>query len=296
MRVTPSTCELVALVSVLGMAWTLPMDPYLLSGEEELPPGTDGDQDRYLWEEEHIFQQPQLPVEGSADHEDGGQADEKPDLLGREAKPHDLPTCLLCICLHGSVYCDDHKLKTIPPLPKDTAYFYARHNNIRTIRKADFAGYDQLKRIDVSNNAIEEVEEDTFTQLPALSDVLLADNSLTVLPGLPNTVTHLDLRKNHLTSDGIEAEAFKDMENLNFLYLSDNNLDFVPVPLPDSLKVLHLQNNNIQHLQDDTFCNPKDLHYFRKGLEDIRLDGNPINLSNSADAYTCLPRIPTGRF
>ena len=32
--------------------------------------------------------QPQLPVEGSADHEDGGQADEKPDLLGREAKPH----------------------------------------------------------------------------------------------------------------------------------------------------------------------------------------------------------------
>jgi len=50
-----------------------------------------------------------------------------------------MPTCLLCTCLGGSVYCDDMKLDSVPPLPKDTTHFYARYNRITKINKSDFA-------------------------------------------------------------------------------------------------------------------------------------------------------------
>lgn len=50
-----------------------------------------------------------------------------------------MPTCLLCTCIGGSVYCDDLKLDSVPPLPKDTSHFYARFNRITKINKSDFA-------------------------------------------------------------------------------------------------------------------------------------------------------------
>lgn len=56
------------------------------------------------------------------------------------------------------------------------------------------------------------------------------------------------------------------------------------------------QNNDILEMHEDTFCNVKNLTYVRKALEDIRLDGNPINLSRTPQAYMCLPRLPIGSF
>ncbi|KAG7246677.1 hypothetical protein CRUP_012364, partial [Coryphaenoides rupestris] len=67
------------------------------------------------------------------------------------------------------------------------------------------------------------------------------------------------------------------MSRLEFLYLSDNHLSYIPTPLPESLRVLHLQNNNIQSLHTDTFCKADDRSYRRNNLQDIRLDGNPID-------------------
>lgn len=49
-------------------------------------------------------------------------------------------------------------------------------------------------------------------------------------------------------------------------------------------------------MHEDTFCNSQDHSQVRRALEDIRLDGNPINLSLFPNAYFCLPRLPTGRF
>uniref|UniRef100_S4RQE5 Opticin n=1 Tax=Petromyzon marinus TaxID=7757 RepID=S4RQE5_PETMA len=205
-----------------------------------------------------------------------------------------MPTCLLCSCVHGSVYCDDLELDSVPPLPKDTVYLYARFNKIRTLRKKDLSGYAQLKRVDLSSNGLTSVEAGALAQLPALEEVLLAGNELVALPELPPATRRLDARQNHVTSKGVAADMFEKMKQLEYLYLSDNQLDFIPVPLPDSLRVLHLQNNNIQQIREDTFCKPKELSYFRKALEDVRLDGNPVNLSDAPEAYTCLPRIPTG--
>uniref|UniRef100_A0A3Q2Q9L8 Epiphycan n=1 Tax=Fundulus heteroclitus TaxID=8078 RepID=A0A3Q2Q9L8_FUNHE len=206
-----------------------------------------------------------------------------------------LPVCLLCTCLGGSVYCDDLKLDSVPPLPKDTTHFYARYNRITKISKSDFANMSTcLKKIDLTANEITSIEDRTFMGLPELEELIIRENHISQLPTLPETMTLIDASHNNIGSKGIHKEAFKDMTGLQFLYLTDNNIDYVPVPLPDSLRSLHLQGNNIQMMHEDTFCNLNDFNYIRNALEDIRLDGNPINLSKTPQAYVCLPRIPVG--
>ncbi|XP_010885689.1 epiphycan isoform X1 [Esox lucius] len=227
--------------------------------------------------------------------ESGGKVDSGPsgypevdlDIKG-------MPTCLLCTCLGSSVYCDDVKLTTVPPLPKETTHFYARYNQITMINKGDFAQMNKLKRIDLTANAIKLIADDAFSGLPALEELVLRENSLAHLPAMPTTMTLIDGSHNNIGATGIHKEAFKDMTGLLYLYLTDNHINHIPVPLPDSLRSLHLQRNNIQMMHEDTFCNLKDFNYIRNSLEDIRLDGNPINLSNTPQAYICLPRVPIG--
>ncbi|NXA52621.1 OPT protein, partial [Nothocercus julius] len=206
------------------------------------------------------------------------------------------PGCRRCLCLGTSAYCDDAGLERVPPLPPHTAYLYARYNRIGHVRAADFAGLAQLKRIDLTSNSISRADADAFRLLPRLQELLLPGNRLTALPELPRSLVRLDARLNRIPSAGLRPDAFRDLAQLQFLHLSDNELDFIPAPLPQSLRSLHLQNNNIRSLQEDTFCDSRDHGHVRRALEDIRLDGNPINLSLFPDAYFCLPRLPTGRF
>lgn len=53
----------------------------------------------------------------------------------------ELPTCLLCVCLTGSVYCEEILIDVVPTLPKETAYLYARYNKIKRINTKDFANF-----------------------------------------------------------------------------------------------------------------------------------------------------------
>ncbi|XP_043818805.1 opticin [Dromiciops gliroides] len=206
-----------------------------------------------------------------------------------------LPTCLVCVCLGTSVYCDDADLEHIPPLPQETTYLYARFNHISRIQSGDFKGLRKLKRIDLSSNYISTIEDDAFL-LPALQELIIPENKLESLPRLPGGLVRLDAQLNNLQSSGILPESLRELKKLQFLYLSDNKLDYIPVPLPSSLRALHLQNNNIQTIPEDTFCDVQDRQHIRRPLEDIRLDGNPINLSLFPDAYFCLPRLPIGSY
>ncbi|XP_037552208.1 epiphycan [Nematolebias whitei] len=235
-------------------------------------------------EEEELPLKPQLVPQGS-----GGSG----VLMGPETQKG-MPVCLLCTCLGGSVYCDDMKLDGVPPLPKDTTHFYARYNKITKINKSDFANLSKLKRIDLTANEITSIDDGAFMGLPELEELIVRENHIRQLPALPETMTLIDASHNDVDSKGIHKEAFKDMTALLYLYLTDNNIDYIPVPLPDSLRSLHLQRNNIQMMHEDTFCNLNDFNYIRNALEDIRLDGNPINLSKTPQAYICLPRIPIG--
>ncbi|KAM5238945.1 opticin [Ctenodactylus gundi] len=219
----------------------------------------------------------------------------KPGLL-ESSTSQSLPTCLICVCLGSSVYCDDSDLDNIPPLPRMTTYLYARFNRISRIRAGDFKGLTRLKRIDLSSNSIFSIDNDALHLLPALQDLILPENQLVALPMLPRGIELLDVRLNRLRSTGIQPEAFRALEKLQFLYLADNLLDSVPGPLPLSLRSLHLQNNMIETMPRNTFCDTEEHRHTRRWLEDIRLDGNPINLSLFPDAYFCLPRLPIGRF
>ncbi|RLW06359.1 hypothetical protein DV515_00004576 [Chloebia gouldiae] len=193
-----------------------------------------------------------------------------------------------------TVYCDDRELHAVPPLPKETTYFYSRYNRIKKISRNDFANLNHLKRIDLTANFISDIHKDAFRRLPQLQELVLRDNRIRQLPELPSTLTFIDVSKNRLGRRGIPNEAFKNLDELQHLYITDNNLDHIPLPLPESLQALHLQNNNIQEMHEDTFCKMRDFTYVRRALEDIRLDGNPINLSKTPYAYMCLPRLPVG--
>uniref|UniRef100_A0A3Q2QBC7 Epiphycan n=1 Tax=Fundulus heteroclitus TaxID=8078 RepID=A0A3Q2QBC7_FUNHE len=208
--------------------------------------------------------------------------------------PPGLPVCLLCTCLGGSVYCDDLKLDSVPPLPKDTTHFYARYNRITKISKSDFANMNKLKKIDLTANEITSIEDRTFMGLPELEELIIRENHISQLPTLPETMTLIDASHNNIGSKGIHKEAFKVsygsiyILKANFFKYSLHSPTFSVTP-----RVL-LQGNNIQMMHEDTFCNLNDFNYIRNALEDIRLDGNPINLSKTPQAYVCLPRIPVG--
>ncbi|KAM4701081.1 opticin isoform 2-T3 [Discoglossus pictus] len=186
-----------------------------------------------------------------------------PGLFGSMTE-QGLPTCLVCVCLGSSTYCDDVDLKTIPPLPKNTVYLYARFNKITQVRISDFAGLKKLKHVDLSNNALTEIDNEAFHQLPSLQELILSKNQLTILPQLPSSLIKLDAQQNELQGYGFQPQEF--------------------------------ENNNVQTIDKDTFCDSKDLAFIRGPLEDIRLDGNPIILSNFADGFSCLRRLPVGNY
>ncbi|XP_070700613.1 osteoglycin, paralog a [Pempheris klunzingeri] len=225
--------------------------------------------------------------------------DEEPDdsLIPDGEETSDLPTCLLCVCLTGSVYCEEVSpdMTTVPTLPKETAYLYARFNKIKKIRTKDFADIVTLKRIDLTGNLISEIEDGAFSKLSLLEELSLAENRLVKLPMLPAKLTSFNANYNLLKTKGVKANAFKKITKLINLYLSDNQLEAVPF-IPDSVRVLHLQNNNITDVNIDTFCRSNDTYYLRTSLNEVRLDGNPVVLSKYPDSFTCMKVLPIGRY
>uniref|UniRef100_A0A3B4UPS1 Mimecan n=1 Tax=Seriola dumerili TaxID=41447 RepID=A0A3B4UPS1_SERDU len=206
-----------------------------------------------------------------------------------------LPTCLLCVCLSGSVYCEEvnPEMSAVPALPKETAYLYARFNKITKIRNQDFADMATLRRIDLSGNLISEIEDGAFSKLPNLEELTLAENKLTKLPTLPTKLVSFNANFNKLKTQGVKATAFKKLTRLVYLYLGNNELTAVP-QLPESLHVVHLQNNKISAITDETFCKGNTSHYIRANLDQVRLDGNPVKLSMHPNSFICLQTLPVG--
>ncbi|XP_056380025.1 mimecan [Hyla sarda] len=211
-----------------------------------------------------------------------------------EAK--DLPTCLACVCLSGSVYCEETDIEEVPPLPKETAYLYARFNKIKKITVKDFSDFPTLKRIDLTGNEIEEIEDKAFDKLLNLEQLSLAENKLTRIPALPTKLTSFNANHNMIKSKAIKANAFKKLTNLAYLYLANNQLESVPANLPESLRVIHLQFNNIDAITDDTFCKANDTRYLRPRLDEVRMEGNPVILGKYPNSFTCLRILPYGSY
>lgn len=67
----------------------------------------------------------------------------------------------------------------------------------------------KLKRIDLTANQIRSIDDDTFLGLPELEELVIRENHVSQLPGLPNTMTLIDGSHNDISSKGIHHEAFK---------------------------------------------------------------------------------------
>ncbi|XP_068997344.1 osteoglycin, paralog b [Embiotoca jacksoni] len=212
-------------------------------------------------------------------------------------KADELPTCLLCVCLSGSVYCEEvsPSMTAVPSLPKETAYLYARFNKIRKIKNRDFSDMATLKRIDLTGNLITEIEDGAFSKLPNLEELSLAENLLTRLPILPTKLVTFNANFNKLKTQGVKANAFKKLTRLAYLYLGNNELTAVP-QLPESLHIVHLQDNKISTITDETFCKGNTSHYIRTNMDEVRLDGNPLKMSQHPDSFICLQSLPIGLY
>lgn len=224
------------------------------------------------------------------------QKDESSTPLPPKIEIDEMPTCLLCVCLSTSVYCEETDIETVPPLPKKSAYLYARFNKIKKLTAKDFANIPNLRRIDFTGNMIEDIEDNTFSQLALLEELTLAENGLLKIPVLPPKLTLFNAKSNRIQSKGIKANTFKKLNNLSYLYLDHNALESVPPGLPESLRVIHLQFNDITSITDDTFCKANDTRYIRDRIEEIRLEGNPIALGKHPNSFICLKRLPTGPY
>ncbi|KAM4609803.1 osteoglycin, paralog b [Polymixia lowei] len=225
---------------------------------------------------------------------DYGDSDTRPAAA---PSADELPTCLLCVCLTGSVYCEEvsPEMSVVPALPKETAYLYARYNKITKINNKDFADMATLKTIDLTGNLISEIEDGAFSKLSNLEELTLADNRLTKLPMLPTKLVSFNAYSNHLKTKGVKSSAFKKLTRLAYLYLGNNQLEAIP-QLPESLRIVHLNNNNISTVTAETFCKGNNTHYIRGNMEEVRLDGNPLILAQHPNSFICLRALPIGQY
>ncbi|KAG8035392.1 hypothetical protein G9C98_006838 [Cotesia typhae] len=142
-----------------------------------------------------------------------------------------------------------------------------RSNAIGFMADRAFEGLTSLTVLKLSDNRLTSLPPELFNEAKNLKEVYLRNNSLNVLPpGLFNDLTQLlvlDLSKNELTTEWVNAATFSGLVRLVVLDLSSNRVSRLePTVFRDlySLQILRLQENLIETLQENTFSALYNLH------------------------------------
>lgn len=139
------------------------------------------------------------------------------------------------------------------------------HNNKLTdagLPENMFNGSNSLEILIMSSNFLRYVPQD----LPkAIYRLHLKNNKLEKIPaGAFDHLIHLRelyLQNNFLSNDGIDNETFSNLNRLEYLELSNNNLTAIPLGLPRNLILLHLEKNSIQGISANALTPIRNLEY-----------------------------------
>ncbi|XP_054640303.1 extracellular matrix protein 2 isoform X2 [Dunckerocampus dactyliophorus] len=93
--------------------------------------------------------------------------------------------------------------------------------------------------------------------MPELKSLSLEGNNISSIPaeafnGIPS-LEWINLKKNKITSTGIDARTFKGLKMLRRLYLDGNLLDAIPPNLPPTLQELKINENKLQKIHGNSF-------------------------------------------
>ncbi|XP_028308454.1 biglycan b [Gouania willdenowi] len=226
-----------------------------------------------------------------------------------EIYPPDIPICPFgCQCRLRVVQCSDLGLTEVPSnIPPDTRFLDLQNNRITELRENDFKGLTHLYGLSLRNNHISKVHPRTFIPLKNMQKLYFSKNMLTAIPkNLPASLVEMRIHENRIKkvaagsfaglanmnciemganpiqNSGFEPGAFKGLK-LNYLRISEAKLTGVPKDLPESLRELHLDQNQIQAVELEDLRRYKNLYRLGLGYNHIR------NIENGSLSY--LPQL-----
>ncbi|XP_056388189.1 podocan isoform X3 [Hyla sarda] len=138
-----------------------------------------------------------------------------------------------------------------------------------------------LYKLHMKNNRLEKIPAGAFSHLTGLRE--------------------LYLQNNFLSNEGMNNETFMNLNRLEYLDLSSNNLTHVPSGLPRNIVILHLEKNSIRNISNDVLTQIRNLEYLLLHNNKLRARGiHPLAFLGLKKLHTLhmynnlLEKIPAG--
>ena len=175
-------------------------------------------------------------------------------------------------------------------------------NKIRTLRREHVRNMSHLQNLNIKSNGLQEIEDDTFQELPGLTVLDIERSNLSHLPSLRplEKLENLHISKSNLKS--LPQDLCADNTRLIILQAADN--DITEIPSLNGCRLLfsvQLDFNKIEFLREDQFADLPFLEII--SLKNNKLQSLPagafVNLNSLREVYlqrNHLEEYPVGIF